>query len=330
MSKISGWPYDESPFHAGEQHIQSRLGVHDTMEAQGRAVIRDFMSEQQQLFYQSLPFLLVGSLDESGQPWASVLAGRPGFARASDERHLRIDILPTDTDPLHANLRVGAAMGLLGIEPATRRRNRINGMVSLTDEGGLTVDVQRSFGNCPKYIQTRVPGPLEAAHMDGAGALAVTHSSLNTEQQRMVRHADTFYIASSFSGTAAASRCPHGMDVSHRGGKPGFVRVNDAHSLTVPDFAGNNYFNTLGNLLLQPKVGLLFMDFENGDLLYVAAQADIIWDGPEVEAYTGAQRLLRLHISETRWVKNALHLRWSEVSYSPFLQPMGSWATGVR
>lgn len=330
MSNPPGWPYDESPFHAGEQNIQYRLGMRDKMEAHGRIAIRNFMTEQQQTFYQHLPFLLVGSLDQSGQPWASILTSQPGFMHALDERQLRIDAMPADFDPLHANLHVGAALGLLGIEPPTRRRNRINGMVSSVNESGLTVAVQRSFGNCPKYIQARAPSPIETDIRNNAANPPAISTALDAGQQRMIRQADTFYIASALTDTAATtSSCPHRVDVSHRGGKPGFVRVDDANTLTVPDFAGNNYFNTLGNLLLQPKAGLLFIDFAQGDLLYVAAQAEIVWDGAEVAAYAGAQRLLRLHVSQTRLVRQALPLRWSQADYSPFLQSMGAWTSSA-
>ena len=58
----------------------------------------------------------------------------------------------------------------------------------------------------------------------------------------------------------------YGADISHRGGRPGFVRV-DGDVLTIPDFRGNRYFNTLGNLIAEPRASLLFVDFETGDLL---------------------------------------------------------------
>ncbi|MBZ4358990.1 pyridoxamine 5'-phosphate oxidase family protein, partial [Mycobacterium tuberculosis] len=80
--------------------------------------------------------------------------------------------------------------------------------------------------------------------------------------------------------------------VSHRGGMPGFVRVDDARTLTTPDFSGNRFFNTLGNLQHDPRAGLLFVDFDNGDLLYVAARAEIVWDGPLVASFDGAQRVV--------------------------------------
>ena len=327
MSSIPGWSYEESPFHAGEQSIQYRLGLRDKIEDLGRRIIRNQMPEQHQAFFRQLPFLIVGTQDNDGQPWASILTNPAGFANALDEQHLRINALPNQYDPLLANLHVGAAIGLLGIEPPTRRRNRLNGMVSFIDDTGFTVAVQRSFGNCPKYIQARVPTLIETSVFDQARVRSIESSKLDSALQQMIRATDTFYIASSFNDTvASASSCPHGVDVSHRGGKPGFVRVDDASTLTVPDYAGNNYFNTLGNLLIQPKAGLLLIDFSEGDLLYIAARAEIIWEGAEVKQYEGAQRLLRLHVTSTQLVKRVLPLRWSEAELSPFLEPMGSWA----
>ena len=51
--------------------------------------------------------------------------------------------------------------------------------------------------------------------------------------------------------------------------------------LTIPDFAGNLYFNTLGNILLNPRCGLVFIDFENGDVLQIAGDGEVIFKSPK-------------------------------------------------
>ena len=117
----------------------------------------------------------------------------------------------------------------------------------------------------------------------------------------------------------------HGVDVSHRGGKRGFVRVDADGTLTVPDFVGNYFFNTIGNLQVNPRAGLLYIDFENGDLLYLAVEAQIIWDGPEVAAFEGAKRLLRFTVREMLRTEAALPLRWGAAAQSPFLDATGAW-----
>jgi predicted pyridoxine 5'-phosphate oxidase superfamily flavin-nucleotide-binding protein len=151
--------------------------------------------------------------------------------------------------------------------------------------------------------------------------------------QALIAAADTFFIATAYLGASAGESTTvsgiadrqQGVDVSHRGGKPGFVRIDDARTLTVPDFVGNFFFNTLGNLVEHPRAGLLFIDFVSGDLLYLAVTAELIWDGAEVAAFKGAERLLRFHVEQAIRVEASLPLRWSEAEMSPALAPMGSW-----
>ena len=148
-------PNRKSPFHRGEQEIQDRLGIRDKMETLGSRVIRDFMSEQHQEFFAQLPLLMVGTVDACGRPWASVLAGRPGFVRAIDPRTLQVTARPIYGDPLGKALLDGADIGVLGLEFETRRRNRANGKIARASGGAFEIRVMQSFGNCPKYIQAR-------------------------------------------------------------------------------------------------------------------------------------------------------------------------------
>lgn len=318
---IPGHSFDTSAFHPGERAVQQRLGVAEKLDKVGRQVIRDFMPEQHRDFFAQLPFLLVGSVDLQGQPWASVLVGPPGFVSAPDPQHLRIQARPLAGDPLRATLAAGTAVGLLGIEPHTRRRNRMNGTVQQATADGFTVQVTQSFGNCPKYIQARAPrfvADTGIARHEHRGTM------LDHAMRRLVESADTLFIATAFAGEDAPAR-QRGADVSHRGGKPGFVRVDDSKTLTMPDFVGNYYFNTLGNLMVNPRAGLLFIDFATGGLLYLATDVEIVWDGAEVQAFAGAQRLLRFHVRQALRVEASLPLRWSDAELSPVLEKTGAW-----
>jgi hypothetical protein len=96
-------------------------------------------------------------------------------------------------------------------------------------------------------------------------------------------------------------------------------------TLTIPDFSGNLHFNTFGNLELNPRAGLLFIDFAQGNLLYLTGNAEVIWEGDEIRLYEGAERLLRFHLSNGYYVEGSLPLRWSAPDFSPFLDHMGSW-----
>ena len=312
---------EPSPWHEGERAMQARAGVRERMAALGPRVIRDHMPDQHRDFFAQLPFLVAGSLDAASQPWAGVLAAPPGFAHSPDPHRLRIDALPPDEDPLAASLVSGAPIALLGIEPHTRRRNRMNGVVDRVDAAGFSVAVLQSFGNCPKYIQAREPLFVGGAP---AGAPAPRVDRLDAAARRLVGQADTFFIATAHpsAGHAGAAQ---GVDVSHRGGRAGFVRLSGEGTLTVPDFVGNSFFNTLGNIALNPRAGLLFIDFERGDLLQLAVTAEVLWEGPELAAYEGAERLLRMQVISALYRPAALPLRWGSAEPSPYLDATGRW-----
>lgn len=309
-----------SVFHEGEIALQRTVGAAGQLAELGPRIMRDHMPQQHRDFFRQLPFIVIGALDGDAQPWASILAGPPGFASSPHDRQLDVNALPAAFDPLHAVLVEGAPIGLLGIEPHTRRRNRMNGTLRKVAAEGFGVEVGQSFGNCPKYIQARRPEYAPAT----AGAPVVhRYAGLDDAARHCIERADTFFIATAHP-QATSGEPSRGVDVSHRGGKPGFVRVQ-GNVLTIPDFTGNAFFNTLGNLALNPRCGLLFIDFENGDLVYVAAHAQIVLDGEELRSFEGAQRLLRLSAISTRRVEHALPLRWSPAQLSPYLERTGSW-----
>ena len=297
---------DAPTFHAGERALQARAGSRERLAEVGARVIRPAMPEQHRAFFEGLPFVLLGGRDDGGQPWATALCGPTGFVTAPTEHHLRLHAMPDAGDPLGC-LSAGARFGLLGIEPHTRRRNRANGRVEKVDGEGLTLRVEQSFGNCPKYIQ---PRQAEFAPDVGPAGPVIRRHGLGDEARRLVEQADTFFIASAYPAAADDPDPAHGVDVSHRGGPAGFVKVEDG-VLWVPDFTGNNYFNTLGNLLLDARAGLLFMDFARGDLAWIAAEARIVENGPGLPALPGALRLIRLRVTESRFRPGALPLRWT-------------------
>ena len=144
-----------SPFHHGEQQAQDRMGVREKLDKVGRIHIRDHMPEQHREFYGNLPFVLLGAVDEQGRPWASIFAGHPGFMSAPDSRHLEIAAQALHGNPLIGTLKPGAEVGLLGIELDSRRRNRLNGRIGSAGQEGISIETSQTFGNCPKYIQTR-------------------------------------------------------------------------------------------------------------------------------------------------------------------------------
>jgi predicted pyridoxine 5'-phosphate oxidase superfamily flavin-nucleotide-binding protein len=313
-----------STFHPGEVALHRRMGVAQRLDEIGDKVIHDHMPEPHRAFFAQLPTLLIGSVDAAGRPWASALIGQPVFLRATDARHLRIDTLPSSDDPFAAHLAIGAPVGVLGLEPATRRRNRMNGRVAAVSSGGFEVEVDQCFGNCAQYIQARTPqqvaiGPTSARHLG---------AQLDAPARALVEGADTLFIASAASASALEAR-NGGVDVSHRGGKPGFVRVEDLNGATVlswPEFTGNFFFNTLGNLILHPHAGLLFVDHDSGDVLQLTGRAEVTDDGAELRSFIGARFMVQAQVRSAVWRSGAIPLRWSAPEPAWQLARTGSWA----
>jgi len=316
----AGWGRDGSPFHRGEQAVQARIGVRERMEQAGRRIVRDFMPDEHREFFADLPFLVVGSADARGALLASLLIGEPGFVQSPTSRELVIVSDPFPDDPLADNLAAGAALGLLGIELATRRRNRANGHVARATAGRFELDVEQSFGNCKQYIQSRAGVLVRPAAPSAEGEL------LSPAALELLSRTDTSFIAT--SSRDAARGFEEGLDVSHRGGRRGFIRSEHelgATRLTLPDFSGNFMFNTFGNLEVNPRAGFLALDFESGGLLSLTGTARVIWEGAPVAAFEGAQRLLEFR-SERGWLWHGVFRDWSAAQLSPHLRGTGVWA----
>lgn len=301
----------KTAFHAGERAWHAQTGVAERMAEIGPRVIRDFMPDQHRELFGELPFALLGVVDAQGQPRAVLVAGPVGFIRSPDERTLQLDFAYASEPALLAELAPGMAVAVLGIQPHTRRRNRANGFVAAVHDRSLVLTISQSFGNCPKYITPREPhftprsDPRPA--IEGGRVLSALARSI-------VERADTFFIATAASASRSEQAPPLGADISHRGGPKGFVTIADgeqATTLLAADYVGNFMFNTLGNLTVHPRAGLLFMDFDYGDVLVLEVDAAIITDSERLEAFAGAERLLELRVRSQRLLRAASPLRWA-------------------
>lgn len=295
-----------TPFHRGEREAQARMG-HDDVAAWARQAIRPFMPDQHRRFYRDQPFLVAAARDGAGRPWATLLAGKDGFVASPNPASLRIAGGPVEGDALEGAFGVGAKVGLLGIEFATRRRNRVNGRIAAVRPDCLDFSVDQSFGNCPQHIRKRLlrrvpaaPGPVRRG------------PALTDAQRRLVDAAETFFIASGHPGAGDGEA--EGLDVSHRGGPAGFVQATTARRIVFPDYGGNRFMNTVGNLLLDPRVGLLFVDFATGGMAQISGRAEIVWDGPDLAAVPGAERLIRIEVDAVVDLPSALPLRWRDAA----------------
>lgn len=290
-------------WHEGEKRMQEMVGAAEKMAVVGQRVMRDFMPDQHRDFFARLPFVVLGSVDSTGEAWATFLEGRSGFMSSPTPTTLDIATRPNPVDPAGKGLADDAPVGLLGIELHTRRRNRMNGVMTNVNSG-LRIEVDQSFGNCPRYIQLRD----YAFSRDPAVApaeRAETLATIDPAARALIEGADTFFVASYVDREDRRQ-----VDVSHRGGRPGFVRVAKDGTLTIPDFNGNLFFATLGNILLNGKAGLLFVDFETGGMLQMTGDARVLFDSPDIAAFQGAERLWSFRPRKIVRRSAGLALRW--------------------
>lgn len=303
---------DPSPFHAGEQAVQARAGETHTAALNGRMIGSTIMAPALP-FILKQPWAVLGGVDGTGRVWCTTLEGGPGFAVGSpDGTSIAFDLGRAPlaiANPLATALTPGRAVGLLFIEPATRKRLRVNGRIAEASAHGLRVAVEEAFPNCPRFIQKRLPASGEGL---APGLEPPRHGvRLGEEERRLVERADTFFIA-----TLHPER---GVDASHRGGRPGFIELRGDTTLRVPDYPGNGLFQTFGNLEVDARAGWVVPDFTTGGQLMLSGRSRVVWGDPDSQGRTaGTHRFLELNLEHWHWLPPSPHgQRWTFVEASP-------------
>ncbi|MDY7093512.1 MAG: pyridoxamine 5'-phosphate oxidase family protein [Acidobacteriota bacterium] len=309
MATSSAQPNDQSDassrpkpnaWHSGELEMQRRAGIRDSPRL--RAAIHTEIPQAARAFLSDQRLAVLATLDGDGRPWASALDGPPGFLRTPDETTVEIAV-GLRLDPLViSHLGDQIEVGLLVIEPVARRRMRLNGRAVLGVENRLIIHTDEVYSNCPKFIQRRVEAEdLPAPSQPGAPRRS---SGLSAEQERWIEAADTFFLATAHPEA--------GADASHRGGEPGFVRV-DGTRLSFPDYRGNFLFQSLGNILVTGRAGLLFLDFQRGRSLQLTGQAAVDDSTDGRSLFASAERVVHVELEEVVERRGALAHSWHSV-----------------
>lgn len=262
-------------YHEGELEMQRRAGVRELADRVSR-IIAPEIPPVAAAFVAAQPFLIVATVDASGAPTASLLGGAPGFASARDARTMTIT--PTFGHDISEDIDATGIIGLLAIDLATRRRMRVNG-TAVRRGDSILVTTREVYSNCPQYIHPRAFAPI----------------ALREASPDIIASADTFFLATSHPGSGHPARSASSMrglearapsaDASHRGGPAGFVRVESPTRLSWPDYPGNNMFNSLGNLVVNPRCALLFVDFDRGSALQLRGRAVVEGDEERVVVF---------------------------------------------
>ncbi|KAF8976825.1 hypothetical protein BGZ46_007920 [Entomortierella lignicola] len=335
-------------WHSGERKVQDLMHVRETVQDLS-ANARPFLTTQMQEFVPGLNYFFIGTLDDQGRPWVSMITGPKGFLKSSDNKHLEIKVpvslhidehTHTPFDPIFSNLVRGETFkngkymwGGVALDFSNRRRNKMNGVLYPNDlviadetsgELHLRLTVEQSIGNCPKYITIRELKPSFRTEISAQGASVAYasnggHSSELCDQEiAIIRQADCLFISSRFINEDLPDQVS-GMDCNHRGGNPGFVRlVEDGKSLVFPDYSGNRFFNTLGNITNDERVGILFISFETGDLLHITGRAKILIGKESQALYPHAQRCVLVTIDSHLLRKDAIPFRMHTKELSPY------------
>lgn len=299
-----------NPFHKGERAVQSMVGVADLASRVGQ-MLQPQIAANAIAFIQQQSMLIAASTDAEGQLWASLLVGNTGFVEVLNTQSLLIHegaLNSTDTDLLFEHLKTESAIGLLFHEMESRRRYRVNGK-ALRRNGRIELNVEEAYVNCPKYIQRRVLGAGEGEPQ----AQVSRGKEIGPQECLWIAEADTLFLATqSLAGKT---------DASHRGGNPGFVEVLDNGHLRIPDYPGNNMFNSLGNIYENPKAGLLFVDFQKGSTLQLTGAARLEFDqNSELDRQRTGDTGRFWRFEPQEWIRTDHHhsVSWDYLDASPF------------
>lgn len=292
---ISQAPIMETVFHPGEQAIHTLLGVSEEAH-QLEGMIKDRVAPAAMRMLPAFGFAVATSIDNAGNVWTSFLMGSDGFLSVVSDKIISLSTI-SDKKFLN-NVQDNNEVGLLFINFEARVRLRING-TAVIENDRLVLTVRQSYFNCPKYIQAR---KFELAHQNHVG-IESGETSLDDSHIEIIRESDTFFISTYVAG--------QGADCSHRGGSPGFVEVVDHQTIQWLDYPGNNLYNTIGNLHVNPNCGLLFMDFTNNRILQLTGTAQFVVKDQES----------RFVVFTLKWINDiadATPFKWEFLNYSQF------------
>jgi uncharacterized protein len=118
----------------------------------------------------------------------------------------------------------------------------------------------------------------------------IVGDTIGDDQRRFIESLDCFFLA-----TADEEGRPN---CSYKGGDPGFIRVLDDHTIAFPCYDGNGMYLSMGNVLVNPEVGMLMIDFERGNRMRINGTATVSLDDPLAADFEGAQFVVRVTVRE--------------------------------
>ncbi|NOX30008.1 MAG: pyridoxamine 5'-phosphate oxidase family protein [Actinobacteria bacterium] len=297
-------------FHPGEVEVQVASASDPVLYEQwaARSLLPD-LNDSEVRFVQGCTFAAAATVDENGTPWASpLLAIGARLFTVEASSVVAIAGHPDNGDPLLGNLNRTGQLGVLFFDPSRRRRAKSMGTAEVRATGEICYSLTRNFGLCPKYIHKRSHEPATDPAEPSAATSATSLSAADCVQ---LSRTDTVFLASFYPD--------HGADVTHRGGSPGFLKV-DGSSIEIPDYVGNGMFNTLGNLRADPRLALTDVDLFTGRTIHTTGSATVS-DHPDPVRHPGANRVIQLEVDQVV-VSHANVGTWTNLEASPHNPPL--------
>ncbi|TAL78216.1 MAG: pyridoxamine 5'-phosphate oxidase family protein [Beijerinckiaceae bacterium] len=157
-----------------------------------------------------------------------------------------------------------------------------------------------------RFDSRRMADFLEGGHV---------HTEFAPDEQKFIGKCDMFFLS-----TVDASGRP---TVSYKGGAEGFVKVTGPAELIFPSYDGNGMFYSMGNIQVEPRVGLLFMDFEKPYRLRVQGSATIDLEHERLSEYPGAQFITTVAV-ESVWVNCSRYIhKYQKLGTSKYVPKAG-------
>ena len=286
------------PFHEGERRVQERVGEVQEADRNGPMIGSHIPAGAIPFLHQQS--LLVLAVLNKGAMWCLPVVGKAGWMSATRDS-IYLDLEQTIGSVDERILSAAEERQLVGgvaLDFATRRRLRVNGRLELASDKLMVLTVAEAYPNCPKYITQRAL----AWEKDASAYSLLEGESLTQEQRDAFGKTDIFFIATQHP--------ERGLDASHRGGNPGFVESPSAKTIRFPDYAGNSLFNTLGNLEIDSRVGILLPDFSGGRALAITGTASV--------SYEDQGRARWITVTVERWIQMHLPVMEKARQLSPY------------
>lgn len=265
------------------------------------------MSRQHVDFYGRLRTFPIGVEGNDGRLWSTVLCNPETKARGVEVLEVEARVNPSDPFVRAVCSATKGARRFAGvaIDYPTRSRIKIAGLVESAtlevDRLSLVLRANEHLGNCPKYITVRELRPTRrSAQTTPLGR------TLPPEAKALLQHASTVFIATRHSD---ADPRESDMGFNHRGGPRGFVRVledDEGTHLVLPDYSGNRFYQSLGNVETDPVMGVAVPDFASGAMLQVSGRAKNLFDDEAARVMPGATLVTRISIDDAFLTQGAL------------------------